>query len=265
MRPIDLAREHGLSSQAVRNYEQAGALPPAERTASGHRVYTARHAAALRAFLTLVQASGHRPALEIMTALHADDVERALALLDGAHAQLLRDRSTLDAVAQAAGALTGEGDTAEAVGSTSAPGAGTRGTGTGDTRAGGVARLRDAPGRDLRIGELAARLEISPATLRAWEDQGLIAPPRERGSGQRLYPPAQVRDAELVHLLRRAGHRLEDIALVLDQVRSMGETSSVRTALEASRRQVTARGLALLEASAALAAYVRPEATSLRR
>ena len=32
--PADLAREHGLSTQAVRNYESDGFLPAAERTAS---------------------------------------------------------------------------------------------------------------------------------------------------------------------------------------------------------------------------------------
>nr|WP_016701425.1 MerR family DNA-binding transcriptional regulator [Actinoalloteichus caeruleus] len=35
MRPVDLAREHGLSTQAIRNYEDAGVLPPAERSGSG--------------------------------------------------------------------------------------------------------------------------------------------------------------------------------------------------------------------------------------
>ncbi|WPR53734.1 MerR family DNA-binding transcriptional regulator [Streptomyces sp. S399] len=39
LRPVDLARAHGLSTQAVRNYEAAGVLPAAERTSSGHRRY----------------------------------------------------------------------------------------------------------------------------------------------------------------------------------------------------------------------------------
>jgi hypothetical protein len=43
LRPIDLAREHGLSAQAVRNYEDAGILPTAERSASGYRRYTPLH------------------------------------------------------------------------------------------------------------------------------------------------------------------------------------------------------------------------------
>ncbi|NEE23175.1 MerR family DNA-binding transcriptional regulator, partial [Streptomyces sp. SID7499] len=39
LRPIDLARRHGLSTQAVRNYEAAGILPAAGRTAHGYRTY----------------------------------------------------------------------------------------------------------------------------------------------------------------------------------------------------------------------------------
>jgi DNA-binding transcriptional MerR regulator len=38
MRPVDLAREHGLSTQAIRNYENAGILPAAERTVYGYRI-----------------------------------------------------------------------------------------------------------------------------------------------------------------------------------------------------------------------------------
>jgi hypothetical protein len=61
-RPIDLARGHGLSTQAVRNYEEAGILPPAGRTPHGYRTYTSLHAGALRAFLALVPGHGHRTA-----------------------------------------------------------------------------------------------------------------------------------------------------------------------------------------------------------
>lgn len=31
-----MVREHGLSTQAIRNYEDAGALPAAERTVTGY-------------------------------------------------------------------------------------------------------------------------------------------------------------------------------------------------------------------------------------
>jgi hypothetical protein len=38
LRPVDLAREHGLSAQAVRNYEEEGILPKAGRTRHGYRI-----------------------------------------------------------------------------------------------------------------------------------------------------------------------------------------------------------------------------------
>lgn len=40
LRPVDLARGHGLSTQAIRNYEEAGILPAAGRTPHGYRTYT---------------------------------------------------------------------------------------------------------------------------------------------------------------------------------------------------------------------------------
>src|SRR6478735_7946509 len=70
LRPIDLARGHGLSTQAIRNYEEAGILPAAARTPHGYRTYTPLHAGALRAFLALVPGHGHRTATSIMRAVN---------------------------------------------------------------------------------------------------------------------------------------------------------------------------------------------------
>ncbi|MFE2569449.1 MerR family DNA-binding transcriptional regulator, partial [Streptomyces mirabilis] len=70
LRPVDLARGHGLSTQAVRNYEEAGILPAADRTPHGYRTYTSLHAGALRAFLALVPGHGHRTATSIMRAVN---------------------------------------------------------------------------------------------------------------------------------------------------------------------------------------------------
>src|SRR5258708_22751774 len=89
MRPVDLAREHGLSTQAIRNYEAAGILPAAERTSHGYRTYTPRHAQALRAFLTLVPGHGHQAATAIMQAINRAATEDALRLSDDSHSQLL--------------------------------------------------------------------------------------------------------------------------------------------------------------------------------
>ncbi|MGH3337464.1 MAG: MerR family DNA-binding transcriptional regulator, partial [Propionibacteriaceae bacterium] len=105
-RPADLAREHGISPQAVRNYERDGLLPAAERTRSGYRVYTATHAQALRTFLALVPAHGYPASRAVMRAVNDGAVDSALRTIDESHAGQLRDRATLDAVATAIGILT---------------------------------------------------------------------------------------------------------------------------------------------------------------
>ncbi|WP_045310451.1 TioE family transcriptional regulator [Lentzea aerocolonigenes] len=226
MRPIDLAREHSITPQAVRNYETDGLIPPAERTASGYRVYTDLHAAALRAFLGLVPAHGHATAREIMHALNTGRIDAALAAIDRGHAQLQRDRETLKAVAEAITHLTG-------------------------TPAGEPANSRSA----FTIGGLAHRLDVTTATLRNWEDAGIVVPQRSV-AGHRTYDAADVRDAELAHLLRRGGYGLEQIAVVVQQVRTAGGTQALSKALDEWRLRLTLRGVAMLEGAHHLAGYL---------
>ncbi|WP_284746816.1 TioE family transcriptional regulator [Amycolatopsis sp. RTGN1] len=235
LRPADLAREHGISTQAVRNYEQDGFLPPATRTPSGYRVYTEVHAAALRAFLALVAAYGHATAGGIMNAVHDDDLGRALTLVDRGHLRLLRDRETLDAVRQAIGHLTT----------------------VHEGHPHGHKSHEGAPHGSYSIGELARRLGVTAATVRAWERAGILVPARDPATGYRVFEAADVRDAELTHLLRRGGYPLEHIATVVGQVRTAGGTESLAAALETWQERLTARGVAMLDAAAPLSEYLR--------
>jgi DNA-binding transcriptional MerR regulator len=66
-----------LSTQAIRNYEETGILPRAERTQHGYRIYRPLHARALRAFLALVPAHGHQTAAAIMRAVHHGAIDAA--------------------------------------------------------------------------------------------------------------------------------------------------------------------------------------------
>ncbi|MFE6745358.1 TioE family transcriptional regulator [Kitasatospora purpeofusca] len=249
LRPVDLGREHGLSAQAVRNYEQDGFLPPAERTPTGYRIYTELHAAALRTFLALVRAYGHATAGAVMNAVHAGRTDEALTTIDHGHAQLLRDRETLasvrGAVEHLAGAEPGDDAGAEP------------GDEPGDddpAPEGGTGS--DAGPFPLSIGEVAHRLRLTPATLRTWEAAGILLPARDRSTGHRLFHPGDVRDAELAHLLRRGGYRLPHIAAVVGQIRTAGGTSALAAALTDWQQRLTARGLAMLGAAAHLDAYL---------
>jgi len=225
VRPSDLAREHGLSTQAVRNYERDGFIPPAERTRSGYRVYTEVHAAALRAYLALVAAYGYPAAGEIMNALHDGTLDDALIVIDRGHGQMLRDRETLDAVREAIGDLP---------------------AGPGNAPDSGV----------WTIGELARRLRVTPATLRKWESAGILAPARDPATRYRVFRASDTRDAELAHLLRRGGYLLNHIATVVQQVRTAGGTETLSRALDDWQRRLTAQGVAMLDAASRLSQYL---------
>ncbi|MFF4852865.1 TioE family transcriptional regulator [Streptomyces sp. NPDC001194] len=229
LRPIDLARGHGLSTQAVRNYEEAGILPAADRTAHGYRTYTALHEGALRAFLALVPGHGHRTATSIMHAVNEGAVDEALRLVDESHAQLLDDRRTLRAVESALRDL-------------------------GPAAAPDPAAARSG---DVFIGVLAQTLGIRPATLRKWERAGLVRPRRDPLTGYRVYDEADVRDARLAHQLRRGGYLLDRIAPLIARVREAGGLEPLEAALRDWRARLSARGRAMLTGAAELEAYLR--------
>lgn len=230
LRPVDLAREHGLSTQAIRNYEEAGILPATGRTAHGYRTYTPLHVRALRAFLALVPGHGHQMATSIMRSVNQGAAEEALRLIDESHAQLLDDRRTLRAVESA---LRDVGPT-----TASRP------------------DLATGPGGTL-IGPLARKLGIRPATLRKWERAGLVRPHRDPQTGYRVYDEAAVRDARLAHQLRRGGYLLEQIAPLIAQVRAAGGLEPLEIALRDWRGRLFARGRAMLAGAAELEAYIR--------
>ncbi|WP_194818157.1 MerR family transcriptional regulator [Nocardia sp. XZ_19_385] len=225
MRPIDLAREHGLSAQAIRNYDDARVLPPTERTATGYRRYTPLHAQALRAFLALRGGHSHQQAVAIMRATNRGDTESAYELIDTAHVALLAERETRTEVAKALNAL-----------STTKPPA--------------------TQGHPLTVGELARRLGVHPATLRTWETHGILRPARDRATGYREYSPECVRDAEIARQLRQGDYPLPRIAQFLDSLREAGGTDALRVFLESWQARLTTRGRNLLAGAAQLDCYL---------
>ncbi|RKT84598.1 DNA-binding transcriptional regulator, MerR family [Saccharopolyspora antimicrobica] len=223
MRPIDLAREHGLSAQAVRNYDEAGVLPPTERSETGYRRYTPLHALALRAFLALRGGHGHQQAVEIMRASNRGDTESAYRLIDAAHVSLLAERDTRTEVASALSSLS------------STP---------------------TVTGPPLTVGELARRIGVHPATLRTWETHGILRPERDRTTGYREYGPDCVRDAEIARQLRRGGYPLPQVAKFVDSLREAGGAEPLAAFLDSWQARLTTRSRRLLAGAGKLDAYL---------
>ncbi|GAA0918185.1 TioE family transcriptional regulator [Nonomuraea longicatena] len=225
LRPADLAREHGLSTQAVRNYEDENILPPAERSPAGYRLYRSLHAQALRAFLALRSGYGHQIAAEIMRAANRGDDESLFRAIDRAHADLLRERDTLAEVSAALGELAGAEIPAE------------------------------PDGKGVTIGALAHRLGMHPASVRKWEQAGILRPERDR-AGYRLYTAADVRDAQMARHLRRGGYRLSQIRQFTDQLRRAGGTPALGALLSEWRSRLRLRSRAMLSGSRELDLYL---------
>lgn len=229
LRPVDLARMAGVSTQLVRDYADAGILPPTPRTPSGYRRFAPVHGRALLAYRALAQGFGPETARAVMRAVHADDVPEALTLIDAAHAELHAQREALRATGAALQAVA-----------SGAPGGATA----------------PQPRTPLTVGEVAARLGVRASALRVWESAGLLAPARERGTGYRSYAAADLRDARMITMLRKAGYSLPAIRPVLDGLRETGSSEALRAALARRRADLTRRSRAMLEGAGLLHGYV---------
>ncbi len=214
-----------MSAQAIRNYDDAGILPPTERSETGYRRYTPLHAQALRAFLALRRGHGHQQAMEIMRATNRCDTESAYRLIDAAHVALLAERATRTEVATALGSLA-----------TTTP--------------------TPVHGRSLTVGELARRLGVHPATLRTWETQGILRPERDRATGYRQYGPDCVRDAEIARQLRQGGYQLSQVAQFIDSLRKAGGADALAAFLHSWQYRLTTRSRNLLTGAAQLDTYL---------
>ncbi|WP_405165904.1 MerR family transcriptional regulator [Nocardia sp. NBC_01499] len=224
-RTVDIARRAGYSVQQVRNLERDGVLPPATRTATGHRIYGEIHLHSALAYRALAVGAGPTEAKKILRAFHTAPIAEALALLDAAHARLHAERIELGHAKQAAASISFE-------------------------------PIDDVHSSDsMSIAELADALGVRTSTLRHWDTEALVVPERTR-QGARHYTPNQVRDARIVHQLRKAGYPITHLRAVLPELQHAHRSDDVRAALATRDASITTRATAFLDAAAALHAVV---------
>jgi DNA-binding transcriptional MerR regulator len=236
LRPVDLARQAGLSTQAVRNYEAAGILPEAERTESGYRQYEEKHLRALLTFKALAPGFGWETAAGILRAVHAGKLGQAFRLHDATHAGLHEQRLATDAASEALGAAAEEF----------------------------LDEPRAVVGPDLLVGELARQLGVRPSALRVWEAAELLTPVRERGTKYRRYGATQVRDARIINMLRQGRYGFEQIRPVLEGLRQTGSAEALRAAVAERRAAHDQRTRAMIHGSAKLDEYLTWSESALR-
>jgi len=227
-RPIDLARAAGVSAQTVRKYEAWGFLPPAERSATGYRRYSARHMQALRTARAMVAGYGWPRALGIMRSVHGGDLDSAVSAVDACHAALHQARqetlTTLAALRLAAAPI-------------------------GEDR--GPRRAESA----LQIGAAAQQVGVRVSTVRLWEGHGLLQPRRDPASGYRLYDAAEMRRLGVVALLRKGGYSFDAIRPILTEL-AMGAPDQAVSAAEQRLAELAEASRRCAAATAAFWDYV---------
>lgn len=186
----ELAALLGKHPNTLRRYEDWGFVGPVPRRPNGYRYYPRRRA--LEAALAAIAQRGRfhdwpgaRRLKALVLAAAAGDRGSARDALASYAALLGQARERLD---RAEALLAGRGA------------AGLAGVETG-------ARRDAAEPGDGRVGRwrAAASAGIAPDTLRDWERNGLVRPPR-LPNGRRAYGRAELERVLLVKLLRDAGH-----------------------------------------------------------
>lgn len=224
LRPVDLARAAGVSTQQVRRYEALGVIPPAPRSPSGYRRYSTEHLDAMVTARLLVAGYGPETGVRVMWHLQAGRPERAFAMADRAHLTLHQTRRRTLETLNALRTVTDRPDP--------------------------LATRRQLRG-GIRIGDAAATVGVPVSTLRHWEEEGLLNPRRDRESRYRSYDTDQLRRVQVIALLRESKYGLPAIREVIEQL-AAGDLDAAMLAAQRRLAEINAQSLQCARATAAL-------------
>lgn len=106
----------------------------------------------------------------------------------------------------------------------------------------------------ISTSEFARRTRLSTKALRIYHQVGLLRPAIVEANGYRRYDPSQIRTGQLIGLLRGADVSLDEIALIIEDLK-IGLDAAVQrleVLLAASERQHTSRKLLIRHVQATL-------------
>jgi len=205
-KPIEIARELGISTSALRHYEAWGVVPAPERSASGYRQYTHVHFAYFRCLRVLFAGFGVTVACEAIRHVSGGKLDAALWLIGREQANLQEERLAAD----------------QTIALLSDP------------------QLPIAPSRKVKarmtIGEAAELTDVRTSAIRHWEHEGLIVPDRDPENGYRLFTPTHIRQILLIRTLRRTVYFLDKMKELVRVLEHQNVEQARRVAEDALRR-----------------------------
>ena len=98
----------------------------------------------------------------------------------------------------------------------------------------------NAEGRLIRVGEVAERLEVSPRTVKYYEELGLVEPEDRSAGGFRLYGSREIERLERILRMKSIGYSLaaiRELLAVRDTAQEADRVTVLRTATEHLRER----------------------------
>jgi len=97
-----------------------------------------------------------------------------------------------------------------------------------------------AEGRLIRVGEVAERLEVSPRTVKYYEELGLVKPGERSTGGFRLYGSREIERLERILRMKSIGYSLaaiRELLAVRDTAQEADRVTVLRTATQHLRER----------------------------
>ncbi|WP_339149088.1 MULTISPECIES: MerR family transcriptional regulator [unclassified Sutcliffiella] len=190
-RPIDIARKIGVSTSALRHYEDWGIVPPVRRNEKGYRIYTELHVAYFECIRAMSPGFGMKLIRDIMPLIQRKEIAEALWMVSEVQAKLYNENKK---VGKALELL--EKDQMEEM----------------------EEKTPMKKKKRYSISEAADAIGVANSTLRHWEKEDLIVPERDPDSGYRLYSGSDLRKLLIIRTLQNAVYSLDIVREVLAEM-----------------------------------------------
>lgn len=102
------------------------------------------------------------------------------------------------------------------------------------------ATVDDGDARTMRIGEVAARTELSLRSLRHWEEVGLLRPSGRTEGGFRLYTEADVERILVIRRMKPLGFSLDEMSAAMRDIEALRDPAAAPDDRSAARERLGA-------------------------
>lgn len=191
MKGIEIARQLGISTSALRHYESWGIIPPVEREANGYRIYNPVHLAYFQCIRSLNAGFGMDLVKKVMPLIIEGKIHDALWLINQAQVNLHAERNT----AQKTVEILEAKDLSQV-----------------------ISVNKNRKHTFFSISDVAKETNVSASSIRHWEREGLIDPERDQESGYRQFTLADIRRVFIIRTVQRMVFSLDIVRQVLDNI-----------------------------------------------